>query len=83
LKQAVIARTDHDLSQWNEDADSLPITAHAAFVDPLVETRALLEGLEAMIALNFKGAAADAVLCMTTTAQVQLAAALAALEKYS
>lgn len=76
LKPAIAA----DLREWREDAGCLPI---ATLFDPLEETISLLKGLESMIALNFKGIQADAVLCMVGTAQKQVAAALAALDKHS
>lgn len=79
LKPAV----EIDLRQWGEDADCLPIAAHGAVFDPLEETQALLQGLESMVALNFEGAQADAVLCMIGTAQRQIAATLAALEQHT
>lgn len=78
-----VAIADHDLQQWQEDGDCIPIAAHVVLVDPLVETRALLSGIESMVALNFKGAQADAVLCMVGTAQKQVAAALAVLDRHT
>lgn len=82
-KTTTDATIDHDLRQWQEDTGSMPVAAHGALVDPLTETRALLQGIESMVALNFKGSQADAVLCMVGTAQSQVADALAALETFS